>query len=418
MQARIGAWSAFLTAVIGAAAHGQPPSVPPETNLCSEPSSPVGLGSAQWNGWGRDIENTRYQPEPALRATDVPKLGLKWAFGYQGSAVAGQPTVVDGRLFVLSATGRVYSLDARTGCGYWTFDASAGTHSGIFVGELGLSRRAAAPPPEKRTKANGKKAKHSLTLAHLDVLKAPSAVFFGDDAGAVYALDAQRGTLLWKTPADAHPLARISGAPTLFHDRVYVAVNSSEEDVAQESNYACCTFRGSVAALDMSTGRILWKTFVAPEEPRPSAGAAIAASPTIDSKRNVLYVGTGAALTPGGQRLTDAVVALDLTDGQVRWSRQFSRHDTAGAAEFVSAPILRTLSDGKQILLAGQKSGIVFALDPDRNGELLWQTKGTEAQSPGVSNGVLPPTIEVFTSRCRVWRRSPRTAPAHSKRST
>jgi len=70
------------------------------------------LGSAQWNGWGRDIENTRYQPEPAIRATDVPKLALKWAFGFQGSAVAGQPTVVDGRLFVASATGRVYSLDA------------------------------------------------------------------------------------------------------------------------------------------------------------------------------------------------------------------------------------------------------------------------------------------------------------------
>jgi polyvinyl alcohol dehydrogenase (cytochrome) len=306
VRARTKACSAASAAlVLAIAVHAAPNAALPEKNLCLDPAAPLALGSAQWNGWGRDVENTRYQPEPAVRASDVPKLALKWAFGFQGSAVAGQPTVVDGRLFVLSAAGRVYSLDAKTGCTYWTFDASAGTRTAISIGELGQSRRAAAPPPTRKAGSsknskNSKNSKRQFTLAHLDVLKAPSAAFFGDDTGAVYALDAQRGTLLWKTQVETHSLARIVGAPTLYHDRLYVVVSSSEQDAAGDPAYACCTFRGSVAALDMVTGRLLWKTYVIPEEPRPygknaanlqelgPAGAAIAASPTIDIKRNLL----------------------------------------------------------------------------------------------------------------------------------
>src|SRR5271165_6874569 len=109
---------------------------PPERSLCAEPAGPVALGAAQWNGWGRDLDNSRYQPEPALRATDVPKLAIKWAFGYRSSPVAGQPTVVDGRVFVASAAGRVYALDARSGCIYWIYDAQAGVRSALAIGEL------------------------------------------------------------------------------------------------------------------------------------------------------------------------------------------------------------------------------------------------------------------------------------------
>jgi polyvinyl alcohol dehydrogenase (cytochrome) len=112
------------------------------------------------------------------------------------------------------------------------------------------------------------------------------------------------------------------------------------------------------------------------------AGAAVVAAPTIDIKRHLLYVGTGGALTGLDQRLADAVVALDLSTGQVRWSRQFPRHDQPGAAQFDSSPILRTLADGRQILLAGQKSGIVLGLDPDRGGEMLWQTQSGEGAAP------------------------------------
>jgi polyvinyl alcohol dehydrogenase (cytochrome) len=391
---RNAALAALLTAVT---AHAAPTSAGPEKNICAEAASPLALGSAQWNGWGRDVENTRYQPEPAIRATDVPKLGLKWAFGFQDSAVAGQPTVVDGRLFVVSSAGRVYSLDSKTGCTYWTFDVPAGARTAISIGEFAPPRNGAAPrytSAPRRKHGDSKKSKHQLTLAHLDILKAPSAAMFGDDTGAVYALDAQKGTLLWKTQVDSHPLARIVGAPALYHDRLYVVVSSNEQNSATDPAYACCSFRGSVAALDMTTGRVLWKTYTVAEEPRPRgktaagaqefgpAGAAVTAAPTIDGKRNLIYVGTGGSLTDTNQPLTDAVVALDLTDGQVRWGKQFSRHDMAGAADFLSSPILRTLADGKQILLAGQKSGIVYALDPDHGGEVLWQTKVAEEGVP------------------------------------
>ncbi len=380
-------------------AHGAPVALSPETNLCVAANLPLALGTAQWNGWGRDLENTRYQPEPAIRATDVPKLALKWSFGFQGSAVAGQPTVVDGRLFVLSAVGRVYSLDAKTGCTYWTFDASAGTRTAITIGEFGPPRKVAAPPPPPQRSSRHKKhssraPRHQLTLAHLDVIKAPSAAFFGDDSGAIYALDAQHGTLLWKTQVDSHPLARIIGAPILYHDRVYVVVASSEQSAAENASYACCTFRGSVAALDMATGRVIWKTYVIPEEPRAyakvgsstqalgPAGAAITASPTVDVKRNLLYVGTSGSLTSVNEPLTDAVVAIDLGDGRVHWAKQFSRHNAAGAADFVNSPILRSLVDGRQVLLAAQKSGVVYALDPEHGGEVMWQTKVTEGAAP------------------------------------
>ena len=150
--------------------------------------------------------------------------------------------------------------------------SAAGARTAISIGESAPPRNAAAPriaPPARRKHGNSKKPKHQLTLAHLDILKAPSAAFVGDDTGAVYALDAQKGTLLWKTQVDAHPLARIVGAPTLYHGRLYVAVGSNEQSAASDGAYACCTFRGSVAALDMATGRLLWKTFVVPEEPRP-----------------------------------------------------------------------------------------------------------------------------------------------------
>src|SRR3984893_738049 len=201
---------------------------------CPTPAGAVALGSVQWNGWGRSLDNTRYQPEPAIRASDVAKLALKWAYGYQGGTEFGQPTIVDERLFVTSSTGRIYSLDAKTGCTYWTYDAAAGSRAAITIGELARPRVAALPRRLKRT------------LAHLDVIKAPSAAFFGDDTGAVYALDAQKGTLLWKTQVDTHPMARIVGAPTLFNDRLYVAVGSNEEKNSANPNYSCCTFRGSV----------------------------------------------------------------------------------------------------------------------------------------------------------------------------
>ena len=370
-------------------------------NACPSAAGPVALSNAQWNGWGRGLDNTRYQPEPAIRASDVAKLALKWAFGYQSGTEFGQPTLVDERLFVTSSTGRIYSLDAKTGCTYWTYDAAAGSQTAVTIGELARARVAALPRRLKRT------------LAHLDVIKAPSAAFFGDDAGAVYALDAQKGTLLWKTQVDTHPMARIVGAPTLYNDRLYVAVSSTEEAAAVNPSYSCCTFRGSVVALDVGSGRTVWKSYTVLEEPQPTrknsagiqefgpAGAAISSSPTVDDKRKVLYVTTGGSATGVEQSLTDAVVAFDVADGKLRWVKQLVRPDAAaGGAGFSSSPVLRTLATGNQVLLAGQKSGVVYGLDPDHGGEILWQTKiGDSGPGPagggasGIASVVGPPGV-------------------------
>jgi polyvinyl alcohol dehydrogenase (cytochrome) len=366
-----------------AAAAEAPPVLPPEKNLCATRAEPVAIGSAQWNGWGRDIDNTRYQPEPAIRASDVPKLALKWAFGYQAGTEFGQPTVVDGRLFITGSAGRIYALDARSGCTYWTYDAAAGSRTAISIGELAASKRVALPKKLKRT------------LAHLDVIKAPSAAFFGDDSGAVYALDAQKGTLLWKTQADTHPLARIVGTPALFNDRLYVAVASTEEQVSANPALSCCTFRGSVVALDIASGRIVWKSYTVLEEPVPTrknsagvqefgpAGAAISSAPTIDPKRHALYVATGGSSNGTEQTsLTNAVAAFDLNDGKLRWVKQLEVQGALASSGFLGSPILRTLASGNDIVLAGQMSGVVYGLDPDHGGEILWQTKVSAATAP------------------------------------
>jgi polyvinyl alcohol dehydrogenase (cytochrome) len=372
---------------------------------CPSPAGAVAIGSAQWNGWGRGPDNTRYQPEPAIRASDVAKLALKWAYGYPSGTEFGQPTVVDERLFIASSTGRIYSLDAKTGCTYWTYDAAAGSRTAVSIGELARARVAALPRRLKRT------------LAHLDVIKAPSAAFFGDDTGAVYALDAQKGTLLWKTQVETHPLARIVGAPMLFNDRLYVAVSSTEDVAAANPSYSCCSFRGSVVALDIGSGRLLWKSYTVLEEPQPTrknaagnqefgpAGASIASAPTVDAKRNVLYVATGGGANGIEQSLTDAVVAFDLADGKLRWVKQllWSEAGPTGAG-FSSSPVLRTLATGNQIVLAGQKSGVVYSLDPDHGGNILWQTKigdsgagaagGTSAgATPAIASVIGPPGV-------------------------
>jgi polyvinyl alcohol dehydrogenase (cytochrome) len=366
------------TAAPPAAATSPPAeSLPPTfvvANPCPEAAPGVSVGTAQWNGWGRDPDNSRYQPEPALRASDTPKLRLKWAYGLNGAGDNGQPSIVDGRVFTASSTGRVYALDARSGCTYWTFPAGAAMHGALVVGEL------AAP----RTLFGLRKIKLKKN-AHIEVEKPPCAVFVGDEAGAVYALDARSGQLLWKTQADTQPGARITGAPALYRNRLYVPVSSREEQFAANPSSACCTFRGSVVALDVATGRQIWKTYMSAQVPEsdrqhaavvPSQGAAgfaVGSTPTIDVRRDALYVTTGGAHGDSAQPAADAVVALSLGEGAIRWVRKLGSSERAGDAD--RAPILRDLSLSKQILVVTDAEGVVFGLDPDRGGEPLWQSR-------------------------------------------
>jgi polyvinyl alcohol dehydrogenase (cytochrome) len=299
---------------------------------CDVAPGPVAVGTAQWNGWGRDTDNSRYQPEPALRAADVPRLAFKWAYGFAGAEDAGPPTVVDGRLFIGDSAGHVYALDARTGCSYWTYVASAAVRSAIGVAELGASKTLPGPKPTRR--------KHAHIDAHVDVQKAPSAVLFSDDAGVVYSLDAQRGTLLWKTPADPEQAMSVTGAPLLNGKALYLSLSAKDTGGAPVA--------GAVVALDIVTGKLLWKTPL-----RTRSG------PGMDVARQLLYVAT-----------PEGIVALDLVDGRQRWTWPMP-----ATADFRQAPILRRLVGAAQILIATGWNGVVYGYDPARAGEFVWQTR-------------------------------------------
>lgn len=366
---------------------------PEPAGRCAAPATAFRdpLAGPHWNGWGVDTDNSRYQKIAMARLSrdSVPRLQLKWAFAFPGATRAfGQPTVAGGRVFVGSQNGTLYSLDARSGCVFWEHKAQADVRTAISIGPWtkGMPRRYAA--------------------------------YFGDGKASVYAVDAQSGELLWKTPPlDSHAVARITGAPLLHGGRLYVPVSSTEEVLGGRPQYECCTFRGSVVALDALTGQQLWKAYTIQDEPKPTrknsagtqmwgpSGGAVWTTPTLDARRGLLYVGTGNAYTDPDPPATDAVVAFDLKTGKLVWSRQpqagdrwnFScaTPDKVNCAEpggpdfdFGASPILRELPGGRRILIAGQKSGIVYGLDPDDQGKIVWQTRvGNGSELGGVEWG-------------------------------
>jgi polyvinyl alcohol dehydrogenase (cytochrome) len=201
---------------------------------------------------------------------------------------------------------------------------------------------------------------------------------------------------------DDHPVARVTGAPVLVNGRLYVPISSIEEVSAAQPTYECCTFRGGVAALDATTGAQIWKSYSVLDPPKAykkskngtqlfgPSGAAIWNSPTVDLKRKVIYTGAGNSYTDVDINTSDAILAFDMETGRMVWSSQVQPKDNfiVGCPnavncpeergpdfDFGTSPILRTLPNGKQILIAGQKSGVVYGMDPDNKGKVLWQTR-------------------------------------------
>ncbi len=350
------------------------------SNHCAEnpPLDDPSTGPA-WNGWGAGVENARFQSAQSagLTAEQVPRLKLKWAFGFPaGLSAYGQPTIASGRVFIASDNGYVYSLDAKTGCVYWSFQAKAAMRNAISVGPVqgqGAARYAA---------------------------------YFGDLKANVYAVDAQSGNLLWTRRVEDHVTARIAGAPTLFNGRLFVPVSSFEGFAASDPSYPCCTSRGSVVALDANTGDQLWKTYSIAETPKPvkknskgtqlwaPSGGSVWNSPTVDAALKVVYFGTGDGETYPAAPTTDSVMAVDMATGKVLWYFQGTANDSwlgncdenlpnrsencplhmGPDWDFGASAMLRNLPDGYRLLVAAQKSGSVFAFDPDRNGALVWKT--------------------------------------------
>ena len=381
---------------------------PPAQAMCAA-ASPFGNPAAApgWNGWGDNTNNTRFQSASAagLTAAQVPRLKVKWAFGFPGDLDANaQPTIAAGRVFVGSQGGKVYSLSAALGCIHWLFEAKSSVRGAVTIGQV---TTAAGPA---------------------------YAAFFGDLAGNVYAVNASTGAQIWTVKADAHPLARVVGSVVFHNGRLYVPVASAEETAGAPSTYECCRFRGSVSALDAATGRQIWKTFTITEEARPTkknaagtqlwgpSGAGVWSSPAIDVQRNVLYATTGDNYSAPPSNMSDSFVAMDLATGKILWSRQMTSGDawntacrlqdttncpdmTAPDFDFSSPPILVSLPNGKRALVAGQKSGMVHAVDPDAQGNIIWQARvGNGGTLGGVQWGSASDGTNVYVALSDIVR--------------
>jgi polyvinyl alcohol dehydrogenase (cytochrome) len=333
-----------------------------------------------WNGWGNNLGNTRFQPARAagITAADLPHLKLKWAFGLPNSTSAySEPIVVSGRVFVGSDTGYVYSMDARTGCVYWSFLAQAGVRNALRIENIAVQGR-----------------RRNVAL-------------FGDLKANVYALDARTGAQLWSTHVEDQYTDRVTAPPAYYDGKLFVPISSWEEFSAASLDYPCCTSVGEIVALDAHTGKKLWNTYVIPQRPQPThknskgvqqyapAGASVWNTPAVDPKRDAIYFGTGDATTDPAAATSDSVMALSMKSGKMLWHYQITSGDaflggcygdshtdncpaTEGPDWDVPAPpILYQSANGQRLIVVATKPGDVLAFDPDRQGKLVWRMNVT-----------------------------------------
>lgn len=380
--------------------------VPPGSAKTSESLTPtckaekdfrLTANSPEWNGWSPSVSNSRFQDASGakLTASQVSKLKLKWAFNLGDVTVSrSQPAVVGGRVFIGTANGVVYSLDADSGCTRWGFRAAAAMRSGVTVGDV-----------------NGS-----------------PAVFFGDSGANVYGLDAKTGEQLWKVHPAQHYATTITGTARYYKGVVYQPLASFEEALGADPKFECCTYRGSVVALEAATGKTLWQTYTIPEPAKPvrkssagtqesgPSGASIWSAPTIDEKLGALYVATGDNYSDPPTNSSDAILAMDLQTGKLLWSSQLTANDAFNTAcgapqpancpeakgpdfDFGQPPILVSLGGGKRALVIAQKSGLVHAVDPDKKGEILWQTRAGQGSALGGSQwGSAADTQKVYVA--------------------
>ncbi|MGC1871240.1 MAG: PQQ-binding-like beta-propeller repeat protein [Acidobacteriaceae bacterium] len=352
-----------------------------QTNLSSQcKGTPLSDATApSWTSWGNGVANLRFQSAKAagLTAADVPYLRLKWAFAAPGvTLMRAQPAVFAGRL-IFAAGSAVYSLDPRTGCTYWKTNVTSPVRSAVAI---------ASPA--------------GVPLA-----------FFGDQGGMVHAVEVASGKPVWQVRVDTDAAAMVTGTPVYYRKRLYVPVSSYEELAAIDPHYVCCTFRGSVLALDASTGRILWKTFTVtgPSQPHTTkkgakslgpSGAGVWSAPTIDAEKGLLYAATGDNYSDPATKNSDAVLALSLETGKIVWSRQFHAGDAFNSScaypnspncpdaagpdfDFGSSPVLERMPDGHRLLILAEKSGTVYAIHPDAQGAQVWSAQLGHGSSLG-----------------------------------
>lgn len=384
--------------------------IQPSPDVCADDASDLDMVQPPaWSGWGLSRGNTRYitPAQTSLTRDNVDTLKLKWAFAFPDALrVRSQPAIAGGAVIAGSHNGNVYALDQETACVKWVFSATAEVRNGIVISPWEAGDQIAQP-----------------------------VAYFGDLIGYVYAVNARTGELLWRDRPDAHPSATMTGAPTLHDGVLYVPISSLEVNPAMNPDYECCTFRGSIVAYDTATGTKKWQAYSVFEEPAPAgvtsagttrmapSGAPIWNSPAIDEKRRQILFGTGENYSSPATATSDAIIAVDMETGTVNWVFQATENDawntacvkggmtTAGKAsesgpncpeengpdvDFGAGATLASTSDGRELVIAGQKSGTVYALDP-LTGELVWATKvGRGSLLGGVNFGLASANGKVY----------------------
>ncbi len=342
---------------------------------CATDRSRFDWSDEAYPNWGNGVRNVRSVADgEEIARKDVAKLAVKWVIAFpESSQLRSQATAAGGALFVGSHDGSVYALDQETGCTHWQFKAATEVRSAVTID---VDRRDGAKP----------------------VVRA----IFGDRAANVYALDAETGDRLWTQVADPHPNASITGSLTAFAGMLFVPLSSNDDINSMDPAYPCCTHHGSVVALDAKSGAIVWKTPTISEEPRVSgrtavgtkvwgpSGASIWNTPTIDEARGLLFVGTGNNHSRPATAMSDSVLAMEWRTGRIVWTYQAQAGDAWNAAcsfgtrtscpdpegpdiDFGGTTALVEIP-GRELLLAGQKSGMLHALDP-ATGKPVWMKR-------------------------------------------
>jgi polyvinyl alcohol dehydrogenase (cytochrome) len=377
-----------------------------------------GLFRAQWLASGHDFANSRSQPEEVrIGPANVHSLTVKWVFT-TGGDVSATPTVSGDAIFFPDWAGNLFAVNKNTGQLIWSHKMS--DYDG----------------------ASNAFSRTSPAIHGNDIVVGDIEVQFVPHNGAsIMAVDRKTGSLHWITRVDTHPTAQITGSPVVFGDVVYVGVSSQEEGFAIYPffglTYSCCTFRGSVVALDANSGKLLWKTYTIADnggQPGGYSGAPVWQPPAIDPVRHQLYVGTGnnysvpeSVLTCQKQAIAnnnpnadctapgdlfDTALALDLADGHIRWSKRLLKYDVwtngcivPGALAFCPSPAGPDydLGGSGPNLLAGlvgfgQKSGFYWALDPN-SGDIRWSTQvGPGGGSGGIQWGTATDRRRVYAA--------------------
>jgi polyvinyl alcohol dehydrogenase (cytochrome) len=338
---------------------------------CTE--STPGLSTFYSDGWGIDKANTRFQADSktTINAANVSRLKLKWVYGLASDTPRSFPLVTEDTIFIGDGAAGVVALDRETGCRRWIHARNGDVGSAIVHQRKG----------------------GQVTL------------FFNERRTEVVAVNAADGKVQWTASPGDNPVPMYSGSPLVYQDSIYVPLSSMEVALAMNPFYGCCTTSGGLSALGSATGIQRWHVRSVPDLPQLTgrhylfveehgpSGAPVWGPPTLDVKRGLLFFGTGQNYSRPASKTSDAIFAIDIEDGSTRWSRQFTAGDAYNLAcggnkkhvncpdpvgpdvDFGAPPILTTTAEGRDILLAGQKSGDVHAMDP-ATGEILWQTMG------------------------------------------